>query len=83
MPWQTIVKTENDLHLDPNLANYEEACADFSWANARLELNGLPNGAGLNIAHEAIDRHTTGSLTNHLAIRWLGKSGETRVCFRL
>ena len=78
MPWQTIIKTQKDLCLVPNLRNYEKACADFRWANARLELNGLPNGGGLNIAHEAVDRHTTGSLTNHLAIRWLAKSGETR-----
>ncbi|HEU4477330.1 MAG TPA: AMP-binding protein, partial [Pyrinomonadaceae bacterium] len=78
MPWQTIVKTKKDLRLDPNLANYEKVCADFSWANARLELNGLPNDAGLNIAHEAVDRHATGPLANHLAIRWLGKTGQTR-----
>ena len=33
-------------------------------------------GKGLNIAHEAVDRHANGPLRNHLAIRWLGKNGE-------
>ncbi len=27
------------------------------WADARAELEGLPHGGGLNIAHEAVDRH--------------------------
>ena len=78
MPWQTIVKTRRKLSASPNLDDYEKACADFSWIKARSELNGLPDGKGLNIAYEAVDRHASGSLSNHIAIRWLGKSGETR-----
>ena len=78
MTWQTIVKSRGDVGKIPNLADYQKACADFSWTKARLELEGLPNGKGLNIAHEAVDRHATGPVANHLAIRWLGKSGETR-----
>ena len=78
MPWKRIVKSEKDMGRVPNLGNYEKACADFSWTKARLELDGLRNGKGLNIAHEAVDRHATGPLSNHLAIRWLGKNGETR-----
>ncbi|HLA11880.1 MAG TPA: acetate--CoA ligase [Pyrinomonadaceae bacterium] len=78
MTWQLIVKSRRNVGLVPNLWDYEKARADFSWTKARLELDGLPNGEGVNIAHEAVDRHAGGLLSNHLAIRWLGKSGETR-----
>jgi len=37
----------------------------------------LPAG-GLNIAHEAVDRHAQGATADKLAIRWLGRNGETR-----
>ncbi|MBI2290153.1 MAG: acetate--CoA ligase, partial [Betaproteobacteria bacterium] len=45
---------------------------------ARRSLDGLPHGGGLNIAHEAVDRHAQGSRADHLALRWLGKSGAVR-----
>ena len=60
--------------IAPNLALYEAACREFSWAAARAALEGLPDG-GLNIAHEAIDRHAAGRRRDHLALRWLGKQG--------
>jgi acetyl-CoA synthetase len=44
----------------------------------RRELDGLPAGKGLNIAHEAVDRHADGPWRNHLAIRWLGRDGTIR-----
>jgi acetyl-CoA synthetase len=78
MPFQMIVKTGRKLSETPNLDDYEKVCADFSWTRARNELNGLPDGKGLNIAFESVDRHASGPLSNHVAIRWLGKSGETR-----
>jgi acetyl-CoA synthetase len=62
----------------PNLRDYERACAEFSWASARAALSGLPGGRGLNIAHEAVDRHAQGEGAEHLALRWLGKSGARR-----
>jgi hypothetical protein len=43
----------------PNLADYDQARADFTWEAARAELDGLPGGRGLNIAHEAVDRHAS------------------------
>ena len=46
--------------LAPNLADYETERRRFSWAQARAELEGLPRGGGLNIAHEAVDRHAAG-----------------------
>jgi len=76
MAWTTIVKSPNTSRVAPNLLDYERVRATFSWAEARRELAGLPGGRGLNIAHEAVDRHAAGARRDHLALRWLGKSGE-------
>ena len=78
MPWETIVKSERDWPVAPNLLSYETARSEFSWETARRELAGLPGGGGLNIAHEAVDRHAAGTRSDHLALRWLGKAGEIR-----
>ncbi len=61
----------------PNMADYEEARARFSWAAARAELAGLPGGA-LNIAHEAVDRHLGEGLGQKTALRVLGRRGGAR-----
>ncbi|HXQ25616.1 MAG TPA: acetate--CoA ligase [Candidatus Acidoferrales bacterium] len=76
MAWQTIAKSERDWAVTPNLQNYEDTRRTFSWESALRELDGLPEGKGLNIVHEAVDRHANGPLRNHLAFRWLGKNGE-------
>ena len=60
-----------------NLPDYAAGCAAFSWESARRELTGLPDG-GLNIAHEAVDRHAAGARRDQLALRWLGKNGHLR-----
>jgi acetyl-CoA synthetase len=77
MSWQTISKSHTGIVPAPNLADYEKTYSEFSWENAQRELSGLPDGMGLNIAHEAIDRHAINpSLSQHLAIRWLSKNGS-------
>jgi acetyl-CoA synthetase len=60
-----------------NMADYERACAEFSWAEARRELAGLPAG-GLNIAYEAVDRHANGPLADTVALRFRGRRDEVR-----
>ena len=77
MAWKTIEKPRN-WAVRPNLLDYEETRASFSWDNARRALDGLPGGRGLNIAHEAVDRHIAGPLRRHLALRWLGRKGDIR-----
>jgi acetyl-CoA synthetase len=68
-----------DFHIvPPNLSDYGQTCQQFSWAAVRRELGGLPEGRGLNIAHEAVDRHADSPLGGKLAIRWLGKDGSIR-----
>lgn len=78
MSFEPISKPIIQGPVAPNLVDYESACRDFSWDAARRELDGLPNGNGLNIAHEAVDRHASGPRRNHVALRWLGKSGQQR-----
>ena len=77
MDFAPIGKDPSRLPVPPNLLNYEGCRAAFSWDAARTELDGLPHGRGLNIAHEAVDRHAAGALRGKIALRWLGKSGET------
>ncbi len=60
----------------PNLVDVDAARAAFSWAVARQRLDGLPGG-GLNIAHEAVDRHLR-TRGDQVAIRWLAADGPSR-----
>ena len=78
MPLEPIIKSSPKGGVAPNLRNYGQARAAFSWEKARSELDGLPEGGGLNIAHEAVDRHAASSLRDKTAIRWLGKDGSVR-----
>ena len=78
MRWPTIVKHPGDWRVAPNLTNYARTCADFTWERARQDLDGLPEDRGLNIAHEAVDRHSVGARATRIAIRWLSKDGSTR-----
>ena len=73
--WKPIKKFSQSCDVQPNLTNYFKTCADFSWEALRLELDGLPNQKGLNIAHEAVDRHANGPFRDRVAMRWLGKDG--------
>lgn len=60
MQLESIRKTPGTGPVPPNLADYAKARAEFSWDAIRGELNGLPDGKGLNLAHEAVDRHANG-----------------------
>jgi acetyl-CoA synthetase len=72
-----IVKRAPAEGVAPNLRDYDQARAEFSWEKARRRLDGLPGG-GLNIAHEAVDRHTAGPNGNRLALRWISRAGARR-----
>jgi acetyl-CoA synthetase len=72
-----LPKSTASFAVPPNLLDYDQARAGFSWDDARKDLDGLPGG-GLNIAHEAVDRHAGGARRDHIAIRWLGRSGIRR-----
>jgi len=72
-----IEKDLRQLKVAPNLGDYEEVCATFSWEKARALLDGTPEG-GLNIAYEALDRHLVHGRGDRIALRWRGKNGERR-----
>jgi acetyl-CoA synthetase len=78
MAWPPIHKDPARWSTPPNLVDYEDLRATFRWDDARAALDGLPGGAGLNIAHEAVDRHAAGGRAERTAIRWLGKHDEVR-----
>jgi acetyl-CoA synthetase len=62
----------------PNLLDYEAARASFTWESAAAGLDGLPDGRGLNIAYECVDRHAAGPLADRVALRCLGRRGLER-----
>ncbi|MGE5768639.1 MAG: acetate--CoA ligase [Bacteroidota bacterium] len=76
LPVEIIRKPKAALE-HANLRDYGSACAGFSWDAARRELDGLPGG-GLNIAHEAVDRHVAKGQGGRKALVWLGKDGSLR-----
>jgi hypothetical protein len=47
------------------------------WAGARADLAGLPGG-GLNIAHEAVDRHVDEGRGGDVALRCVAEDGTSR-----
>jgi acetyl-CoA synthetase len=76
--WPTIVKHPSADGIVPNLRDLGRAYAEFSWAEARRRLDGLPGGGGLNIAYEAVDRHSAGLGGRRLALRWISRTGARR-----
>jgi acetyl-CoA synthetase len=76
MEWQRIRKRPED-YVGANLQDYEEYAKQFAWSQARALLDGLPNG-GINITHEAVDRHVLSGRGNKLALRWIGRDDQVR-----
>ncbi|MGA8006314.1 MAG: acetate--CoA ligase [Burkholderiales bacterium] len=69
-----IRKRAGGQAVAPNLADYAAVRAGFSWEAARRSLEGLPGG-GLNIAHEAVERHAA---SDKIAFRFLSAQGSER-----
>ncbi|MCI4679665.1 acetate--CoA ligase [Rhodoblastus acidophilus] len=76
MEWRRIRKPPGECR-DANLVDYEEGVREFSWDKARGQLDGLPGG-GLNIAHEAVDRHIVAGHGEKHALRWIGRDDQIR-----
>jgi acetyl-CoA synthetase len=77
MAWAPINKASQQWAVQPNMLDYHHTYATFSWEAVRRELDGLPDGQGLNIAHEAVARHATGAQRNCVAMRWLRRDGTS------
>ncbi|MCB1850744.1 MAG: AMP-binding protein, partial [Gammaproteobacteria bacterium] len=78
MPGPIIEKPPMQTSVTPNLVDYASARDAFSWDTAAGMLTGLPDGGGLNIAYEAVDRHAIGAAANRVALRCLRKNGQTQ-----
>ena len=74
MEWKRIEKRPENI-VGANLPDYEAYVRGFSWTHARTLLAGLPNG-GINIAHEALDRHIHAGRGEKLALRWIGRDDQ-------
>ncbi len=72
---ERIVKSMNRSSIPHHLQDYDSERRTFSWELARSALDGLPGG-GLNIAHEAIDRHAVRGEGAKTALRWLDKQSQ-------
>ena len=74
-----VIHKENlDRGVPCVLRDYAATCASFDWSSARALLDGLPGGRGLNIAHEAVDRHVLHGRGDDVALRWIAKSGAAQ-----
>jgi len=74
MTWKPIRKRPQ-AGVSFNLADYDQAVREFSWEQARAELGGLRGGRGLNICHEAVDRHAAGPRAAATALRCVARDG--------
>ena len=60
---------------DQQPLGYDAVRQEFSWEAARHRLAGLPGGRGLNIAHEAVDRHVAEGRDDRVALRCISAKG--------
>ena len=76
MAYGPIAKSA-EQRANANLDDYPRVRHDFTWSAARSWLSGLPDGRGLNIGFEAVDRHARGDRADVVALRCLQKAGGT------
>lgn len=76
MSYLEIVKSLRPSTVSPHLDDYQRICDRFSWDAVRDTFEGLPIGRGINIAHEAVDRHARTRERDRTAIRWPGADGK-------
>lgn len=70
-----LIRKRPSTGATPNLGDYEATYGSFRWEDAEGWLSGLPDGRGLNIAHEAVDRHAAGDRAQQVALRFLAADG--------
>lgn len=76
MGFAPIGKSAADV-AGANLRDIEAERAAFTWEGARGLLAGLPGG-GLNMAHEAVDRHVAAGFGEARALRFVAVDGTRR-----
>jgi len=73
-----IVKNLQDFAVAPNLLDYARTRAGFSWERAASAIAGLPDGAGINLGYETVDRHVATGRGGHAALRFIDKGFACR-----
>ncbi|MEU5976258.1 acetate--CoA ligase [Streptomyces sp. NPDC047315] len=71
MCWETIHK-DTAPDVSHRLVDYDRDRSAFAWSQAAAGLTGLPDG-GLNIAHEAVDRHAASDRAEKPALRCIAR----------
>ena len=74
MPYEVIHKAASALARVPQLTDYDQARAAFSWEAVRRALLGDSAGA-VNMGWLAADRHAAGGRGRHPALRWIARDG--------
>jgi acetyl-CoA synthetase len=74
--WPAIRKGRWPAGVTPHIVDLVDARARFTWDDARAALDGLPDDRGLNIAHEAVDRHAASDRRERVAVRWIRRDGS-------
>jgi len=69
---ENTIRKSTTAAKSANLKDYDAARRSFRWEDARTLLDGLPGG-GLNIAHEAVDRHVVNGSGGKTALRWIAR----------
>jgi acetyl-CoA synthetase len=62
----------------PNLIDYAQTRAEFSWVEAGNVLTGLPDNGGINIGFETVDRHVHDGRAQHPALIFIDKDFASR-----
>jgi acetyl-CoA synthetase len=70
-----ISKGASDLKVTPNLTDYAQTCASFSWASVP-DLCAAMGDGGCNIAYAAVDRHAIGPDSDRVALRFIADTPE-------
>jgi acetyl-CoA synthetase len=70
-----IRKGADDLKLAPNLTEYEQTRATFTWSTVPDLCAGMGTG-GCNIAYAAVDRHAEGLEAGRTALRFIADTPD-------
>jgi acetyl-CoA synthetase len=70
------IRKPDAVRLAANLPD-DPSISGLDWRTYRTWLDGLPGG-GLNIAHEAVDRHVASGRGGTEALRWIARDGAGR-----
>lgn len=66
---------------NPNMKNYEEAYANFSWEEVEKEFTWHQTGK-VNMAHEAVDRHAQSWRKNKVALYYSDANRDEKYTFK-